>query len=58
MPTYQYVCEDCNTSQDLKRNVDERDDEVLCEQCSKAMKRTFGSPAITFNGPGFYSTGG
>jgi len=58
MPTYQYVCGDCDSSQELKRTVDERDNEVLCEQCSKPMKRTFNSPTITFNGPGFYSTGG
>ena len=58
MPTYQYECEDCKLFTDLKRAVDERDNEVICENCSQAMKRTFGSPAITFNGPGFYSTGG
>ena len=58
MPTYQYVCKDCNTEKELKRTVDERDDEVLCDGCSQQMKRTFGTPTITFNGPGFYSTGG
>ena len=58
MPTYQYVCDHCNYSQDLKRNIDERDDVVLCEQCSQQMNRTFNAPTITFNGPGFYSTGG
>lgn len=58
MPTYQYACKDCDSLQDLKRTISERDDEALCEHCSLPMKRIFNSPTITFNGPGFYSTGG
>jgi putative FmdB family regulatory protein len=58
MPTYQYVCIECDLSQDLKRHVDDRDNPVMCEKCGYVMKRTFNASPIQFKGSGFYSTGG
>ena len=58
MPTYQYVCIECDLSKDLQRSVDDRDEQTLCDKCGYKMNRAWNSPTITFNGSGFYSTGG
>lgn len=57
MATYEYQCLEDNAVKALSRGYDERDDLVMCN-CGKEMKRIFSAPAITFNGPGFYRTGG
>jgi predicted nucleic acid-binding Zn ribbon protein len=41
----------------LSRKVEERDDEVTCI-CGHTSTRIYNTPAIRFNGSGFYSTGG
>lgn len=58
MPTYQYTCIECDLSKDLVRNVEDRDDVVICEKCGYNMGRSFAAPQIQFKGSGFYSTGG
>ena len=58
MATYEYQCLEDNKVQVIVRDFDERDDLVICNACGKEMKRIFSAPAITFNGPGFYKTGG
>lgn len=57
MPTYEYRCNKCMSHQELTRSVDERDDEVSCP-CGNVSSRIYNTPAIRFNGSGFYSTGG
>jgi len=58
MPTYEYKCEDCGTSEEHNRKVDDRDDFPNCQYCTKQMKRIINPAPIKFNGTGFYSTGG
>lgn len=58
MPTYQYTCIECDNSVDLQKAVDDRDEPVICDGCGNLRKRSWNAPSITFNGPGFYSTGG
>ena len=58
MATYEYQCNEDNRVQTISRHFDERDDLVVCNVCGGEMRRIFSAPAITFNGPGFYKTGG
>jgi putative FmdB family regulatory protein len=58
MATYEYQCNSDNRVQVISRHFDERDDLVTCATCGGEMRRIFSAPAITFNGPGFYKTGG
>lgn len=58
MPTYEYTCIECDTSKDLIRPVDERDEPVFCESCGYTMNRVYNPSPIQFKGSGFYSTGG
>ena len=55
--TYEYKCEKCEQLYTLQREIDKRDDAVLCD-CGWGATRIFSAPAIKFNGTGFYSTGG
>ena len=57
MPTYEYLCVYDKTKQVLSRNVDERDDEVLCLLCSKGMRRIYSPTPTHFKTGGFYKTG-
>ena len=51
---YQYKCNACNTEIEIERGI--RDPEVapICIDCHGTMSRVWSSPAITFNGAGFY----
>jgi putative FmdB family regulatory protein len=58
MPIYEYACQTCFQSLDVARPIDERDSTEFCPDCDKPMARKYKAPGITFNGPGFYKTGG
>lgn len=58
MPTYEYTCIECDTSVDITRSVEDRDEPVICEGCGYLRKRVFSANPIQFKGSGFYSTGG
>jgi len=53
MPMYDFKCLTCNITI-------EKADRVLppCPHCGDTMNRVWDAPAVKFNGPGFYSTGG
>ena len=57
MPTYEYRCYKCLALQVISRDVDDRDEEVICV-CGERMNRIYNTPGIQFKGSGFYSTGG
>jgi len=59
MATYEYLCKTCGQLKEFTFPIGEQKDSVPCD-CStgKNMYRYYSSPAITFNGPGFYKTGG
>ena len=57
MPTYEYRCNKCMAHQEITRDVEDRDVEVTCV-CGHVSDRIYNTPAIRFNGSGFYSTGG
>jgi putative FmdB family regulatory protein len=56
-PNYEYRCNKCMSFTVLSRKVEERDEEVTCI-CGHTSGRIYNTPAIRFNGSGFYSTGG
>jgi len=56
MPTYEYRCMICNEVTEVKRSMEERDDEVKCSSCNGPAQRMFASPNAVFKGGGFYST--
>jgi len=56
MPIYQYLCKKCNVIVVESREVDNRDDLTICENCDVPMKRLFSGPSVSFKGNGFYST--
>jgi putative FmdB family regulatory protein len=58
MPNYEYRCDDCGTSEEHQRTVDERDNAPNCQYCNKVTRRIINAVPFKLNGTGFYSTGG
>ena len=56
MAIYTYECPDCHIQQDVIRGISEAEKSYLCEQCNSMLFRVYSSPAVQFNGSGFYST--
>lgn len=54
MPIYEYKCPKCDTSIDIKRDVDDRDKVAKCPKCKKPMERQISAPGLRFIGSGFY----
>jgi putative FmdB family regulatory protein len=55
---YDYRCPDCNGEITIERSIHEDPRDPSCFECHIPMVRKWDSPAITFKGKGFYSTGG
>lgn len=56
MPTYEYVCKDCNYTFDLFQTMTE-DPITVCPECNGTVKRKIGAGAgPIFKGTGFYQT--
>lgn len=56
MPTYEYVCKDCNYTFDLFQTMTE-EPITVCPECSGTVKRKIGAGAgPIFKGSGFYQT--
>ena len=53
---YQYKCNACNTQVEVERSIRDEERAPICMDCHGTMSRVWNSPAITFNGAGFYST--
>lgn len=56
MPTYEYLCNKCNTVIEVKRSYSERETEIICPNCNLASSRVYSTPGIQFKGTGFYRT--
>ena len=55
MPTYDYHCPVCKTTESVVRSV--TDDELIPKcNCGELMLRVFGVAAVSFKGSGFYQT--
>lgn len=55
MPTYQYVCRECETSLTEVRPISDPAPIHMCEKCGNRMNQVYNLGAVTFNGSGFYS---
>lgn len=60
MPTYEYVCPECNLEFSETRSITEEEKELTCaaEGCGAKLKRKFATPPIIFKGTGFSSNRG
>ena len=55
MPTYQYLCRDCDHEFEAVQSM--RDDPLtVCPSCGGRLRKVFAPPAISFKGSGFYAT--
>jgi putative FmdB family regulatory protein len=55
MPTYEYLCRECEVSLTDTRSISDPEPEHICEKCGSKMNKVFNVGAVTFNGSGFYS---
>lgn len=55
MPTYSYVCKDCEHAFEIQQSFS---DAALtaCPECSGELRKQFGNLGVTFKGSGFYRT--
>ena len=55
MPTYEYVCRECETTLIEKRSIHDPTPDHFCEKCGNRMNQVIGGLGIQFKGSGFYS---
>ena len=55
MPTYEYVCRECDTKVSEVRSITDPEPMHMCKECGNKMNKVFNLGAVTFNGSGFYS---
>ena len=54
MPTYQYVCSECNEGLEVVQSFTD-DAMTTCPACGKeGLKKVYGSVGVVFKGSGFY----
>ena len=60
MPAYDFQCAVCNETVEVVHSIHEKTSPTHpCPKCGYMMARVYNSsPAISFKGGGFYSTGG
>jgi len=54
MPSYEYRCNVCSTSQVVERSIHAESMSPMC--CGELASRVFEAPPVKFNSTGFYST--
>jgi putative FmdB family regulatory protein len=55
MPKYDYHCENCDLTYELKLPFGSSVDQE-CNECNKTARRLLTPPALVFKGSGFYKT--
>jgi len=53
MPTYEYVCTECEHNFEVFQSMSDKPVET-CEKCSGKVRKVFGAAGIIFKGSGFY----
>lgn len=53
MPTYEYVCKNCERHFDVFQSFQD-EPLTVCDTCGGELKKVFGSIGIAFKGSGFY----
>jgi len=57
MPIYEYECESCSLTFEVRRSFGENE-EASCPRCGGEARRVFSPVPIFFKGSGFYVTDG
>lgn len=55
MPRYDYKCAWCEETVEITHLISD-EPTIYCPKCVKVMTKGISIPAVSFNGPGFYST--
>lgn len=55
MPVYEYECPICKGKISVTRGMLDPEQKHKCYNCWEDMIRVYDSPAVSFNGSGFYS---
>ena len=57
MPNYQFLCENCNYTEEARLLISKRNNIRNCPKCGNILTRLIGSGSgIIFKGKGFYQT--
>jgi len=56
VPSYEYVCIDCDIDYTKIRGIKEEDPGYTCDTCNLSLVRVYSNIGVTFNGNGFYKT--
>lgn len=56
MPVYEYLCESCDTLNELVKPMSEMEREETCEVCSGVMVRQISRSDFHLKGKGWYKT--
>lgn len=54
MPTYEYICRQCEITKLDIRSITAPEPEFLCESCGNKMNKVLSLTGISFKGSGFY----
>lgn len=55
MPTYEYLCQDCEQPLEVFQSFTD-DALTVCPSCGGSLRKVFGSVGVVFKGSGFYRT--
>ena len=55
MPTYEYVCTECDSPLEVVQSIHEPS-LTECPQCQGRLRKVFGNVGVVFKGSGFYRT--
>ncbi len=55
MPTYEYLCQDCEQPLEVFQSFSD-DALTVCPSCNGSLRKVFGSVGVVFKGSGFYRT--
>ena len=55
MPTYEYLCQDCDQPLEVFQSFTD-DALTVCPECGGSLRKVFGSVGVVFKGSGFYRT--
>ena len=55
---YDYKCDTCKGELSVERSIHAEANAPISFDCHEPMTRVYGVGGISFNAPGFYSTGG
>ena len=54
MPTYSFICADCDAKKEIRAGYTEAYVFPWCDDCGIQMKRNYSVPGLIFKGQGFY----